>query len=378
MKKEIQHEAKTLWEQEAKPIPLREYVKQTADTEKLLLFSETGAGKTRFYLKLLEYLEKEKMIPKDKIKMCIIMPDRPTGLTKLYGMIPRKYIDCIEVFPVNQYEDTVVATATADRILRDHFKQTGFHGYLVFELMENYWTFSQDYFCRQAYGQTMGDFFAQMQSIMGKNKADKKTAYEAFSGPFGGPWPIIKFFHNFNWVDKIKRFPYNTIFTSELKEEDNKDSIFTQLGYRPAGEKHNQHRMDTILYLSHKGDKFFMKPYKLTGYEKLYAQFDITHKNGYQKHLEALKELEKRGFRVSPMQDLEKEAGITPPKIGKKEDTMKEKIEKTDEVAPDMVLDIEEKKSKIEEKTQKPKTVSKEELVKSSKKEDKEEDSWDI
>jgi len=331
MKKEIQHEAKTLWEQEVKPIPIKEFVNQTADTEKLLLFSETGAGKSRFFLKILEYLEEVKKVPKEKIKMSIILPDRPTGITKLYGMIPKEYRNSIDIFPVNQYEDTVVATATADRLLREHFKETRYHGYLVFELMENYWSFSQDYFCRQAYGKTMGEFFAQMQSIMGSSKAEKKTAYEAFAGPFGGPWPIIKFFHNFNWIDKIKRFPYNTIFTSELKEEDNKDSIFTQLGYRPAGEKHNQHRMDTILYLSHKGDKFFMKPFKLTGYDKLYAQIDITNKNGYEEHEKALKILEQRGFRVSAIEDLEKEAGISPPKITKKKMIEKEKPEEKKE-----------------------------------------------
>ena len=351
LKKEtLKSEVKTLWQQKAKPIPMREYAKQTADTEKLMLFSETGAGKTRFYLNILDYLHDIKKIPKEKIKMCIVMPDRPTGLTKLYGIIPKEYIDCIDVFPVNQYEDTIVATATAHEILAEHYKNSGFHGYLVFELTENYWSFSQDYFCRQAYGQTMGEFFAQMQSIMGKNKADKKTAYEAFAGPFGGPWPIIKFFHNFNWIDKIKRYPYNIIFTSELKEEDNADSIFKSLGYRPAGEKHNQHRMDTILYLSHKGERFFMKPYKLTGYEKLYAQIDITKKNGYHEHMKALKELEKRGFRVSPIKELEKEAGITPPKPKPKKP---KKEEPTEEITLDG-KDHEPEKVSQKELTKKP------------------------
>ena len=223
--------------------------------------------------------------------MTIVFPDRYSGFTKLAGYIPKKYLDndSVKIFPVNNYEETITATGSATRLLLDHYKKTGVHGWGVWELMENYWTFSQDYFCRKAYGTTMGEFFAQMQSIMSKTKGEKKTAYEAFAGPFGGPWPIIKYFHNFSWIDKIKRMPYNVIFTSELKEEDNKDSIFSQYGFRPAGEKHNQHKIDTIINLSHKGNNYFMKCYKLTGYQKRYGELNITNKNGYEEHMHILK-----------------------------------------------------------------------------------------
>lgn len=315
LKKEVETKGnvKTLWERRVESVPMVKYVEDTADTEKLLLFSETGAGKTTFYLNILRYLRK-KGVKKEDLFMCIVTPDRPTGVAKLFNLIPKEYIGCVEVFAINDYEESVIATATAEEKLEAHFKKTGKFGWLVFELMENYWTFAQDYYCRRAYGKTMGEYFAQMQTIMSKDKAEKKTAYEAFAGPFGGPWPIIKFFHNFNWIDKIKRFPYNVIFTSEIKEETNKDSIFHTLGYRPAGEKHNQHRMDTILYLSHKGNNFFMKPFKLTGYRRLYGELNITEKNGYEVYKDALKRLEELGHCVSKMDDIEAAAGITPPK----------------------------------------------------------------
>ena len=249
MKKDTlkKQEATSLWDQEAESFSLKRFKADTADTEKLLIFGETGSGKTKFYIDAFRYLFKTGLKPDDFLA-CIILPDRPTGITKLANFIPEQYQERIKIFPVNQYEDTIKATATTYKLLTEHYKKTGKYGYCVFELMENYWTFSQDYFCRNAYGKTMGEYFAQMQSIMGTDKGDKRTAYEAFAGPFGGPWPIIKFFHNFNWIDKVKRFPFHTIFTSEIKEETNKDSIFFDLGFRPAGEKHNQHRMDSVVY----------------------------------------------------------------------------------------------------------------------------------
>jgi len=314
-----QDDVSNLWNQRATSIPISTYAKETADTEKILVFSETGGGKTHFYLQLLQYLKDVKKIPKEELKMFIIFPDRPQGIVKLYGLIPKEYRDCIDIFPVGTYEETIKATATAVEALEKHYKETGRYGWLVFELIENYWTFSQDYFCREAYGTSMAEFFAQMQSISSKDRAEKRTAYEAFAGPFGGPWPIIKFFHNFNWIDKVKRMPYNVVFTSELKEEDNKDSIFSDLGYRPAGEKHTQHKVDTIVYLTHKGNTFLMKPFKLTGFRRLYSQLDVTDKNPYQVHKDALAKLEKMGHKVSKMDDIEKQANIKPPKPKKEE-----------------------------------------------------------
>ena len=52
----------------------------------------------------------------------------------------------------------------------------------------------------------------------------------------------------------------------------------------------------------------------MTGYTKLYGKTEVTGKNDYETHLNLLKELDKRGFKVSAIDDLEQQAGITPPK----------------------------------------------------------------
>lgn len=318
-----------LWSKRIKPIPIKKYSQDAEDTEKMIVFSETFAGKTRFYLSILQYLQKIGL-KKEDLLMTIIYPDRPKGLASLYGMIPKEYQEgVVNVFPVNNYEDTIIATATSVEMLNDHYKRTGVHGWLVAELMESYWLYSQDFFCRFAYGQSIMEYMAKMQSVLNEKKSDKgSTAYEAFAGPFGGPWPIIKMAHNLNWIDKLKKMPFNIVFTSEIKEEDNKDSIFEK--WRPAGEKHMQHKFDTILYLTHKGDNYFMKPFKISGYEKLYGEINITGKNGYDVHREALKRLESLGYKTTKMEDLERQAGIVLPKQKVEEKTIT-MISKNDE-----------------------------------------------
>lgn len=338
-KKQKKDDPVDLWSKIVKPIPAKKFIKDVANTEKLLVFSETGAGKTTFYLNILRYLKKQGVDKKD-IMMTIIFPDRPTGISKIHEIAPTDYLEsCVYIFPVNNYEDTIAATASSEKMLLEHYEKTGKYGWMVFELLENYWSFAQDYYSRQAYGVSMGNYFAQMRQTI--NSKEKQAAYEAFAGPYGGPWPIIKFFHNYNWIDRVKRMPFNTIFTSEIKEEINKDSIFSILGLRPAGEKHNMHRVDTILYLSHKGNDFFMKPFKITGYKMMYSEIKITNKNSYEVHKKMLERLEK--YKSSKIEDMEEKAGIKLPTHKKTKEEVKEivKEKETKEVIEETTSDDE-------------------------------------
>lgn len=326
-------EPKSLWNQEiVKPLSVSQYTKEIADAEKMILFGESNTGKTRFYLGILKYLSK-RGVPKEDILMCILYPDRPTGITKLFNLIPPEYRDNILIFPINTYEELISSTATAERKLKEHFQKTGKLGWLVVELLEDAWKSVQDYYCRLAYGETLGEYFAKKRADV-KAMDEDSTAYKSLTG--WGDWSIIKYFHNFNWIDKIKRMPYNVVFTAEVKEEGNKDSNFYDLGYRPGGEKDNIHRVDSIIYLSHKGNQFTMRTYKLTGYSRLYSSIDITspdkHGNevlAYEAHRKALQRLEDRGYRTSKFEELEKAANIKPvkeePNQPKKEKIVKSK-----------------------------------------------------
>ena len=330
MKKEVMKEPTDLWKQELiKPITINQYAKEIANTQKIIVYGESNTGKTSLYFGILNYL-KEQGMKKEDLLMCVIYPDRPTGITKLFSVIPKEYRDCVLILPINNYEELVSSTAIAVKKLQEHKQQTGKLGWLVCELLESSWQVSQDYYCRLAYGETMGQYFAKKRADV-KAMQEDTTAYKSLEG--WGDWPIIKYFHNFNWIDRIKRLPYNVLFTAEVKMEGNKDSIFFDLGYRPAGEKDNMHRVDTILYLSHKGNEFFMQPYKATGYKRLYSKQKITGKNAYKIHMQALEELTKRGFGITAMQELEKKAGIIPPiqETQKKTIVKKENDEKNEQ-----------------------------------------------
>jgi len=312
-----QTEPKILWEQEVTPVTIKDFTMETGDVEKILWFGESNTGKTRSYLDILGYLKSQKL-PAEKVCMCIVFSDRATGITKLYNLIPKEYKERVFIFPVNDYEGLVKATANSEKILLEHFEKTKTHGWLIIELLEEAWRMSQDYYSREAFGETLADLMAAKRKaiteIKGvKDEKKKESAYQALEG--WRDWTVIKFFHNFNWIDRIKKMPFNVGATSEVREIDNEDSIFYSIKLRPAGEKDNAHRFDTILYKIHQGDKFYQRCFKLTGYNRLYSNVDITDKNSYMVHKQILQKFEKAGYKSSAIEELEAEAGIpSPPK----------------------------------------------------------------
>lgn len=326
-KKSLSKQPKNLWKQEfTKSMNLRDYEENVADSEKIIIFGESSSGKTAFYLGIIQYLKKQGIKPED-FMMCIVFPDRPTGITKLFNMIPDEFRDRIFIYPIDKYEEMISATSQAEKQLMKHHKETGKHGWFVFELLEESWKMSQDYYTRLAYGESLGDYFAQKRSEV-KAMKDDDSAYRSLSG--WGDWSVIKFEHNFNWIDKIKRMPFNVVFTAEIKEEGNKDSIFYDIGYRPAGEKDNMHRVDTILHLAHKRNEFTMQPFKLTGFTKLYRETKITGKNGYNVHRKSLKKMEEKGLKSTVFEEFEDSANIKPPKKPKQKTKPKQEEEDDD------------------------------------------------
>jgi energy-coupling factor transporter ATP-binding protein EcfA2 len=327
-------ETRSIWGQDSvEPSNLEDFSKEIANTEKIIVYGESNSGKTSFYLSIAQYAKSTGIKP-EEFMMCIVFPDRPTGITKLLNSIPLEYRDRIFVYSIDKYEEMLSATSMAKDKLMSHFKSTGKPGWLVCELLEESWRMSQDYYTRKAYGENLGNYFATKAEVIkemmkDKGKTGKESAFQAFQGFMD--WVTIKYFHNYNWIDKIKRFPFNVVFTAEVKDEVNKDSIFYDLGKRPAGEKDNMHRVDTILHLSHKRNEFTMQPFKLTGFTKLYRETKITGKNAYAVHRKALKQMEEKGLRSSVFEETEQAANIKPPKKPKKKQKPKEPSKEQDD-----------------------------------------------
>ncbi len=296
----MKNESKGLWSGKDEGQRFDEFVESTAGTHKVIFYGESGTGKTRAYLKILELL-KEQGIPPEDVLMEIVYPDRATGITKLSGIVPMEYVPRMNIHAISTYEELIKATSTACKNLEEHYEKTGRHGWLVTELLGEIWAFAQDYYTRQSYGEGLGDFFAEKQQVTSAIKEDK-TAYSALEG--WKDWTVIKHFHNFNYIDKLKKKQFNIVFTAEVKQEGRDDSIFYEHG-RPSGEKDNMHRVDEIIKLQKSNGNYYMRPYKLTGYKKLYPKQNITGKNPFKQHIKALKQLEKKGLRESSSDKIE-------------------------------------------------------------------------
>lgn len=344
-KKKIQQDE--LWQMSMQGQTLDKFVKNTADTHKIIIYGETSVGKTRFWMGIPTALAK--LTKPEDTMICAIYPDRATGITKLAGSIPPEYATRIKIYQVGKYEDLIKATATAVHELMEHYKKTGKHGWLITELLGEEWMMAQDYYVRQSYGQNLGNYFATKKQL-DKAVREDASAYKALDG--WKDWPVIKFFHNFYWIDKIKLMPFNVLFTAEIKAEARAESMFVNTG-RPGGEKDNMHRVDDILLLTKSGTgksiNFFMQPMKMTGYTAVYPKQNITKKNAFSEHLRMMKRLEDEGYKQSIIKSLEEEAGIEPPKKPKKSKKESKVEEAPQEEAPKEPVKEKKKKEKPKE-----------------------------
>jgi len=318
-----------LWGKKVTPIPLDIFAEETENVEKILWFGESNTGKTQSaIIDVLRYLASQK-VPPEHVMFCVIFPDRATGITKLYHLIPQQYRDRVFMFTINDYEDLISATASAEDLLMEHYKKTKVHGWMIIELAEEAWRMSQDYYSRKSFGETLADLMSAKRRALteyndSSDERKKESAYQALEG--WRDWTVIKFFHNFNWIDKIKRMPFNVAMTSEIKAVDSSDSIFFDIKHQPAGEKDNVHRFDTVIYKKHIGNKFTQRCFKLTGYSRLYNEVDITDKNSYAEHKKILRKFDEKGYHLSAIDEAEEEAKIVvPEKVKEKVKSLEEK-----------------------------------------------------
>jgi hypothetical protein len=177
---------------------------------------------------------------------------------------------------------------------------------------------AQAHYIRTAYGETLGFYFAKRrQDVLSQaDDPEATTAHDALRG--WGDWPIIKYFHNYYWIDRVKRLPFHLLFTAEEKELTKKEAasgvVWARVGYKPAGEKDNIHRFDDVIYMKHThdttGDHYFIRSMKLTGYEKLFSEIEVTGKNAYEEYLRAKAILDKMGLKKSKIDEVKQGAEV--------------------------------------------------------------------
>lgn len=273
---------------------------KTKNAESILVYGSTGTGKTYFWTTLFEWFDKKGIKP-ENLLVWAIFPDRPGGFKKLEAdFIPKKYSNSCRIFYTNDFQDVIDISEVAAVDLKKFAEEDPNHVvWFVVELLNEMWEAAQHLYVERAYDKTFADYFAAQRAEL-KDRAQKAregkepSAYAAFSGAFGGDWPIIKDYHNAQWIERVKMFPgfgVNVLFTAEEREEEDKGTLFTDIGTKPAGEKRNQHRVDTILHLTAQSNGFKMDAAKITGLSLRYSNADITTKIPYEVHLEKVARL---------------------------------------------------------------------------------------
>lgn len=273
--------------------------------ESLLFYGSTFSGKTYGYITIPQYL-REQDIPPEKFKMCIVYPDRPGGVTKLLDEVPDEYLSSIELYPITgDFNQVIEATLKSWKQLlefSDFPEETDKQCFLVVEMLDEMWSMAQDTAIREAYGIGIGDYMAQeFQSVLKRAQAEAKSkrdlsAYQVLQG--WSDWTIIKNLHNTQWVEVVKQIPFfgiNLICTAGEKPlaEGEEGGTFGKIGVKPAGEKSNRHRVDTIIYMRQKGGRFYIQPAKITELGMVYPEKNVTDERPYGVHLKMQERLKK-------------------------------------------------------------------------------------
>jgi hypothetical protein len=155
-------------------------------------------------------------------------------------------------------------------------------GWLVFEMVGRMWDFAQTAYAERIYGSLTehqlilrADAQAELAKLgLDPRSADKKQRSDATKvlqqkTGFGGmegrtDWPFIKRMHNEDVFDKaMLQGRFNILSTTSMtpleEREAGKWPLFSVLGRRPEGEKHQTHRHDTLAICYQKNREYLWK-----------------------------------------------------------------------------------------------------------------------
>ena len=211
--------------------------------EKILLFGDTSTGKSFTILKIAERIQK------DGGKLYVI--DTDDGLEKsLHYEFP--HLDNVENHLATNFDEII-------EDFEDIKKKVTKKDWVAFEMLAAFWTCAQDDYAGKVYGENMEELYQEQRRrlvLAGKTGAPATGVNPMLD------WPAIKKKHNRLLDYLTKRMKCNVIATTnrkklmdfnkggqEMEDEETMDT-FGDIGFKPDGEKNNQFRFDTILYLS--------------------------------------------------------------------------------------------------------------------------------
>lgn len=197
----------------------------------------------------------------------MVVIDRDRGLAKAIKEVCGKIPSNLDYFLANKFEKY------AEGITHAHVNLDT-DDWLVFDMIGGMWDMAQSEYSRMVYGDDVTKHLialrAEAEEALDSAKRTKddgkvRQAAVQYNGMEGRTdWPLIKRMHNDDLIDDaILNGDFNILSTTSgtvIDEQSvGKWPRWDHIGLRPEGEKHNQHRHDTLMYLNLDRGKYFWR-----------------------------------------------------------------------------------------------------------------------
>ena len=235
---------------------------------KRLLYGGASAGKTRSALNFFH----QKWIKNNNAKCWYVDTER--GLKQTLKEFPDELDKSIECFECDNFKNILGAL---DLTISNAQKGD----VIIVDMLSVLWEWAQSDYTKQVFGDDMSEFYITRR----KELIDKGGKAGVFDG--WKDWVGIKLIHNQDFIDiLVRQTGADLICICGAKEVEMNDTdkgkmvknptIFTPIGFAPEGEKHNEHRFDSIFYMWAGETCWYMRAPKFRGnYDKLRKKVKI-------------------------------------------------------------------------------------------------------
>jgi DNA replicative helicase MCM subunit Mcm2 (Cdc46/Mcm family) len=214
--------------------------------EKILVYGDTGTGKTYNAFKIASHL------PNARFYWLDTDDAFERGLEEFPELEGR-----ITSYPCQTWEQVEAAVADIEQKVKAQ-------DWIIIDMVDALWGQVQSYFVSQVFGKKKDDYFLEVRKAM---RSGASIAQAAFKGWID--WPVI----NAIYQDLINRvcfqMPANIYLAAKSasmtgEEEAGFRDLFSGFLFKPEGEKRNPYRIHTILFLHKERTKEGTKYYCTT------------------------------------------------------------------------------------------------------------------
>jgi len=237
---------------------------------KRLLYGRASTGKTRAAIHFFCNRLKE-----NKNTICWYI-DTERGLIQTLREFEEDIDENIEYFECFNFTDAINAL----KLILENAQKGDI---IIIDMLSVLWDWSQEQYTMEVFDKDMSKFYLSRR----KEIVEKRSGAPVMDG--WKDWVGIKLLHNHDFIDEfVKQTGADLICICSAKRVDMNEegkppvlnpTIFTPIGFAPEGEKHNEHRFDTIIYFECGEDNWYTIAPKFRGnYDMLRRKITIPPK----------------------------------------------------------------------------------------------------